>query len=276
MPEMPEVETVRRTLLPLIKGKTIKQVTLWYPKIIASDPDEFAKQVAGRQVLTIDRYAKYLLIRLSGDLTIVSHLRMEGKYRLTMVAAAKDKHDHVQFAFTDDTALRYNDVRKFGRMQLVATGTEQVVTGISKLGFEPNSAAFTTEFLAAGLSRKKKNIKSTLLDQTIVAGLGNIYVDEVLWETKIHPLSSANKIPKKKVAELHDNINKLIALAITRHGTTVHTYLDANGETGGFQKMLRVYGHQGEPCARCGSPLEKIKVNGRGTTFCPKCQVVYK
>ncbi|MDF7669562.1 bifunctional DNA-formamidopyrimidine glycosylase/DNA-(apurinic or apyrimidinic site) lyase [Lactobacillus sp. ESL0703] len=276
MPEMPEVETVRRTLLPLIKGKTIKEITLWYPKIIASDHDEFVKQVTGQKVLTIDRYAKYLLIRLSGDLTIVSHLRMEGKYRLTTVAEPKDKHDHVQFAFTDDTALRYNDVRKFGRMQLVATGTEKIVTGISKLGFEPNSTEFTVEFLAAGLSRKKKNIKSTLLDQTIVAGLGNIYVDEVLWETKIHPLSVASQIPREKVAELHDNINALITLAIAKRGTTVHTYLDANGETGGFQKMLRVYGHQGEPCARCGNSLEKIKVNGRGTTFCPECQVVYK
>ncbi|WEV70426.1 bifunctional DNA-formamidopyrimidine glycosylase/DNA-(apurinic or apyrimidinic site) lyase [Lactobacillus sp. ESL0785] len=276
MPEMPEVETVRRTLMPLIKEKMITKVTLWYPKIIASDHDEFVKKVAGCKVLTIDRYAKYLLIRLSGDLTIVSHLRMEGKYRLTTIAAPKDKHDHVQFAFSDGTALRYNDVRKFGRMQLVETGTEKIVTGISKLGYEPNSAAFTTEYLQAGLKRKKKNIKSTLLDQTVVAGLGNIYVDEVLWKTKIHPLSVASQISAAKVAQLHDNINALITLAIAKRGTTVHTYLDANGETGGFQKMLQVYGHQGEPCARCTTPLEKIKVNGRGTTFCPNCQVIYK
>ena len=276
MPEMPEVETVRRTLLPLIKGKTIKEVTVWYPKIITGDAKEFAKQLTGKKIENIDRYAKYLLIRLSDNLTIVSHLRMEGKYRLVKINTKKDKHDHVQIIFSDNSALRYNDVRKFGRMQLIKTGTEKEKTGIGKLGAEPNSAAFTVSYLQTGLARKKKNIKNTLLDQSIVAGLGNIYVDEVLWETKIHPLSQANSIPAKKVAELHDNINSLIELAIAERGTTVHTYLDANGKTGGFQKMLQVYGHKGEPCVRCGTPLEKIKVNGRGTTFCPKCQVIYK
>lgn len=276
MPEMPEVETVRRTLLPLIKGKTIKEVTLWYPKIIISDPQEFTQELRGQKIVTIDRYAKYLLIRLTNNLTVVSHLRMEGKYRLVDVIAPKDKHDHVQFAFTDDTALRYNDVRKFGRMQLVETGTEKNSTGINKLGFEPNSHKFTVAYLSANLKHKKKNIKNTLLDQSVVAGLGNIYVDEVLWKTKIHPLSLASKIPQTRVKQLHDNINSLIKLAIEEHGTTIHTYLDANGQTGGFQKRLQVYGHQGEPCARCNTPLKKIRVNGRGTTYCPKCQVNYQ
>ena len=276
MPEMPEVETVRRTLLPLIKGKTIKEVTVWYPKIITGDAKEFKQQLVGKKITTIDRYAKYLLIRLSGNLTVVSHLRMEGKYRLVKINTKKDKHDHVQIVFSDNSALRYNDVRKFGRMQLIKTGTEKEKTGISKLGAEPNSAAFTISYLQNGLARKKKNIKNTLLDQSVVAGLGNIYVDEVLWETKIHPLSQANTIPAERVAQLHDNINSLIELAIAERGTTIHTYLDANGKTGGFQKMLQVYGHKGEPCVRCGTPLEKIKVNGRGTTFCPKCQMIYK
>ena len=276
MPEMPEVETVRRTLLPLIKGKTIKEVTVWYPKIITGDAKEFAKQLTGKKIENIDRYAKYLLIRLSDNLTIVSHLRMEGKYRLVKINTKKDKHDHVQIVFKDNSALRYNDVRKFGRMQLIKTGTEREKTGIGKLGVEPNSAPFTVSYLQNGLARKKKNIKNTLLDQSIVAGLGNIYVDEVLWETKIHPLSQANTIPAEKISQLHDNINSLIELAIAERGTTIHTYLDANGKTGGFQKMLQVYGHKGEPCVRCGTPLEKIKVNGRGTTFCPKCQVIYK
>ena len=276
MPEMPEVETVRRTLLPLIKGKTIKEVTVWYPKIITGDAKEFARQLTGKKIENIDRYAKYLLIRLSDNLTIVSHLRMEGKYRLVKINTKKDKHDHVQIVFKDNSALRYNDVRKFGRMQLIKTGTEREKTGIGKLGVEPNSTAFTVSYLQNGLARKKKNIKNTLLDQSIVAGLGNIYVDEVLWETNIHPLSQANTIPAEKIVQLHDNINSLIELAIAERGTTIHTYLDANGKTGGFQKMLQVYGHKGEPCVRCGTPLEKIKVNGRGTTFCPKCQVIYK
>ncbi|GAA3626868.1 bifunctional DNA-formamidopyrimidine glycosylase/DNA-(apurinic or apyrimidinic site) lyase [Lactobacillus hamsteri] len=276
MPEMPEVETVRRSLVPLIKGKTIEKVTLWYPKIVSTDHQKFVNELPGKKIIGIDRYAKYLLIRLSDNLTIVSHLRMEGKYHLTSWDDPKDKHDHVQFAFTDGTALRYNDVRKFGRMQLVLTGTEKLTTGIGKLGFEPNSPEFTDEYFIDALRKHKKNIKTTLLDQTIVAGLGNIYVDEVLWQSKIHPLSEANKIPREKVVALRKNINHEIARAIEKHGTTVHTYLDANGETGGFQEFLQVYGHAGDPCARCGTKLEKIKVNGRGTTFCPKCQVVYK
>lgn len=273
---MPEVETVRRSLLPLVKGKTIKKVTLWYPNIVASDKKEFVETLKGKTIIDIDRYAKFLLIRLNDNLTIVSHLRMEGKYHVVSDDIPKDKHDHVQFEFTDHTALRYNDVRKFGRMQLVITGTERQTTGISKLGVEPNSPEFTAEFLISELAKRKKNIKNTLLDQTVVAGLGNIYVDEVLWKSKIHPLSIDNKIPKDRVKELRTIINDEISEATAKHGTTVHTYLDANGDEGGFQEYLQVYGHSGKACSACGTILEKIKVNGRGTVFCPNCQVIYE
>lgn len=276
MPEMPEVETVRRTLIPLVKGKTIEKVILWYPKIVATDHEHFLTELPGKEIIDIDRYAKYLLIRLSDNLTIVSHLRMEGKYHLTTPNAPKDKHDHVEFIFTDGTALRYNDVRKFGRMQLILTGTEKQATAIGKLGPEPNSPEFSDQYFIASLKRKKKNIKNTLLDQKTVAGLGNIYVDETLWQSGIHPLSSANKMPADKVKELRRNINETITIATKERGTTVHTYLDANGQTGGYQKMLKVYGHAGEACSKCGTTLEKIKVSGRGTTFCPKCQVMYQ
>lgn len=277
MPEMPEVETVRRTLIPLVKGKTIKKVTLWYPKIVTTDHQKFLTELPGKKIIDIDRYAKYLLFRLSDNLTIVSHLRMEGKYHLVASCdVTKDKHDHVQFEFTDGTALRYNDMRKFGRMQLILTGTERQVTGIGKLGVEPNTPEFTDQYFISHLKRKKKNIKNTLLDQTVVAGLGNIYVDEVLWRAKIHPLSKANAIPEAKVKELRKDINEVIAEAIKLRGTTVHTYLDANGDVGGFQNKLQVYGHVDEPCPKCQTKFEKIKVNGRGTTFCPHCQVIYK
>ncbi len=277
MPELPEVETVRRTLTPLVVGKTIKAVTLWYPKIVASDHKKFKQTLPGKKIEQIDRYGKYLLIRLSDNLTIVSHLRMEGKYHLVASPAVpKGKHDHVQFAFTDGTALRYNDMRKFGRMRLLLTGTEKKLTTIGKLGPEPNSKAFTAADFAKRLARKKKNIKAALLDQTVVAGLGNIYVDEVLWRSKIHPLSRANALPAAQVVQLRANINQIIAEAIKLRGTTVHTYLDANGRVGGFQSKLQVYGHAGEKCKRCGHKLQKIKVAGRGTTFCPHCQVIYR
>lgn len=275
MPEMPEVETVRRTLSGLVKGKTIKEVVAWYPKIIVGDSDKFAEQLAGKTILDIDRYGKYLLIRLSDDLTIVSHLRMEGKYRLVAKNTPKQKHEHVEFVFTDGDALRYDDVRKFGRMQLVETGTEKIVTGISKLGPEPNTPEFSLSYFEKALSRKHKNIKTTLLDQTVVCGLGNIYVDEVLWTSKIHPLSDPSKISSKAIADLYEAIDATIAEATELQGTTVHTFMDANGNFGGYQDRLKVYGHVGEECPRCGTILEKIKVNGRGTTFCPQCQVEY-
>ncbi|GBG04515.1 DNA-formamidopyrimidine glycosylase [Lactobacillus rodentium] len=275
MPELPEVETVRRTLEPLIKDKTIKNVTVWYPKIIMGDAEQVAKQLKGKKIITVDRYGKYLLIRLSDDLTLVSHLRMEGKYRLVTPERPKQKHEHVQFEFTDGTALRYDDVRKFGRMHLVETGTERITTGIKHLGPEPNSSEFSINYFEKAMAKKKKNIKNTLLDQSVVCGLGNIYVDEVLWLSKIHPLSSAQKIPREQVKILHDNINEIMQKAIKLRGTSVHTFLDAAGTSGNYQNELKVYGHAGQPCVRCSTKLEKIKVNGRGTTICPTCQVVY-
>ncbi|MBP2058789.1 formamidopyrimidine-DNA glycosylase [Lactobacillus colini] len=276
MPEMPEVETVRRTLSPLMQGKIIKEVTVWYPKIIVGDSNAFIQKLTGKKVLKIDRYGKYLLIRLSDDLTLVSHLRMEGKYRITTAAAPKEKHEHIQFIFTDGSAIRYDDVRKFGRMHLVETGTERQTTGIRHLGPEPNTDEFSVEYFYQKLAKKKKNIKNTLLDQTIVCGLGNIYVDEVLWQSKIAPLSSAQRIPYDAVVKLHHNINQTIAEAIEKNGTTVHSFLNAAGKTGDYQNELKVYGRAGQECLRCKTILEKIKVNGRGTTYCPNCQVLYK
>lgn len=275
MPEMPEVETVRRTLTPLVVGRTIKKMVLWYPKIVVGDAQAVAKKLTGKQILRIDRYGKYLEFRLSDNLTLVSHLRMEGKYRLTTPEAPRDKHDHIEFIFTDGMALRYNDVRKFGRMHLVETGTERQVTGIRHLGPEPNTPEFSTDYFYQALQKKSKNIKTTLLDQNIVCGLGNIYVDEVLWFAQIQPQSVAKNIPKDRVKVLHDWINTLIKRATHMRGTTVHSFLDADGEVGGYQKMLHVYGRKGEPCDRCSTPLVKIKLQGRGTVYCPFCQKRY-
>lgn len=271
MPEMPEVETVRRTLTPLAVGKTIKRVDVWYDKIIVGDVKSFQQQLKGKTIEKIDRYGKYLLFRL-GDLTIVSHLRMEGKYRLTKADASREKHEHLQFVFTDGSALRYDDVRKFGRLQLVETGTERIVTGIKHLGPEALSPEFTEDYFAKSLKNKTKKIKNLLLDQTLVAGLGNIYVDEVLWQAKINPVAEPKDLTKQQVQDLYEAINSTIKEAIKLGGTTVHSFLNAEGQAGGYQDRLEVYGRAGEDCLRCGGKLVKIKVNGRGTTYCPNCQ----
>ena len=202
MPEMPEVETVRRTLRPLVVGKTIDHVDIWYDKVITGDPETFKRELKGKTFTAVDRYAKFLLFRL-GDLTVVSHLRMEGKYHLTTWDAPVDKHEHLQFAFTDGSSLRYADVRKFGRLQLVETGTEFQVTGLKNLGVEANSPEFRLDYFEKGLKKRCMNIKSLLMSQTLVAGLGNIYVDEVLWQSRINPLTPANELTKDQVKQLH-------------------------------------------------------------------------
>lgn len=271
MPEMPEVETVRRTLTPLAVGKTIKRVDVWYDKVIVGDVKSFQQQLKGKTIEKIDRYGKYLLFRL-GDLTIVSHLRMEGKYRLITADAPREKHEHLQFIFTDGSALRYDDVRKFGRLQLVETGTERIVTGIKHLGPEALSPEFTEDYFAKALKNKTKKIKNLLLDQTVVAGLGNIYVDEVLWQAKINPVAESKDLTKQQVQDLYEAINSTIKEATKLGGTTVHSFLNAEGQAGGYQDRLEVYGRAGEDCLRCGGKLVKIKVNGRGTTYCPNCQ----
>lgn len=273
MPEMPEVETVRRTLTPLAVGKTIKRVDVWYDKVIVGDVKSFQQQLKGKTIEKIDRYGKYLLFRL-GDLTIVSHLRMEGKYRLITADAPREKHEHLQFIFTDGSALRYDDVRKFGRLQLVETGTEGIVTGIKHLGPEALSPEFTEDYFAKALKNKTKKIKNLLLDQTVVAGLGNIYVDEVLWQAKINPVAESKDLTKQQVQDLYEAINSTIKEAIKLGGTTIHSFLNAEGQAGGYQDRLEVYGRAGEDCLRCGGKLVKIKVNGRGTTYCPNCQTL--
>lgn len=274
MPELPEVETVRRGLLNLVKGNVIEKVTVLYPKMIENDPKKFCELLKGKRIENIDRRGKYLLFRFSGSLTMVSHLRMEGKYFVKQASQPLEKHTHVVFDLNDGRQLRYNDMRKFGRMRLIKTGDENQLSGIAKLGPEPLSDDFTAENLYSRLQKKRKEIKPALLDQTLVTGLGNIYVDEVLWMSKIHPETPANHLSKDEARLLHDSIVKELKTAIKAGGTTIRSYTDAFQHAGSFQFDLNVYGKEGEPCPRCQTKIVKIKVGQRGTHFCPHCQKV--
>ncbi len=237
----------------------------------------FQKQVVGAAVTTIDRRGKYLLIRLNNGMTIVSHLRMEGRYYVVSDAKTPlDKHDHVTFTFQDGSQLRYRDLRKFGRMRLIHTGQEQLVPALAKLGPEPTAATFSENDFAQKLKRHHKAIKSVLLDQTVVAGIGNIYADEVLWLSKLNPLQPANTLTKAEVHTLHDAIIKELDDAIAAGGTSAHTYVDAEGNRGSFQDALHVYDREGTPCDRCGTTIVKIKVGQRGTHYCPHCQPLHR
>lgn len=272
MPELPEVETVRRGLTKLVEGSTIKSVDVLYPKMVNLPPKDFENALKGKKIDRIDRRGKYLLIRLSDHLTIVSHLRMEGKYDVELDGAPLDKHTHVVFHLTDGRELRYNDTRKFGRMNLVDTGTEMSVAGLKTIGPEPTEQALTLDYMTAIFKKSRKVIKPFLLDQSNIAGLGNIYADEVLWLSKINPKQPVNSLKPAQIKRLRKNIITEIQMAIDGHGTTVHSYSTAYGEAGNFQNHLNVYGRQGEPCPRCGTKIVKIKLAQRGTHYCPKCQ----
>ncbi|MCH5464531.1 bifunctional DNA-formamidopyrimidine glycosylase/DNA-(apurinic or apyrimidinic site) lyase [Levilactobacillus tujiorum] len=273
MPELPEVETVRRGLTQLVAGATIDHVDVYYPKMVRPDAEIFTADLIGRKIEKIDRRGKYLLFRFSGDLTLISHLRMEGKYDVQPEGSPIPKHTHVIFHLKDQRELRYNDTRKFGRMRLVKTGTEATeLKSLAQMGPEPTESALTLAYMQRVFGKSHKIVKPFLLDQSKIAGLGNIYVDEVLWLSKINPLTPADTLTQAQLSVLRQNIIAEIARAIQGHGTTVHTFSTAFGETGDFQNELHVYGHEGEPCERCGTEIVKIKVAQRGTHFCPHCQ----
>ncbi|MEJ6400499.1 DNA-formamidopyrimidine glycosylase [Nicoliella lavandulae] len=272
MPELPEVETVRIGLTELVQGATINNVDVIYPKMINVSSAQFIDALTGSTIEKIDRRGKYLLFRLNNGYTVVSHLRMEGKYDVEKDGTKPDKHTHIIWHLTDGRELRYNDSRKFGRMYLIKNGQENTLSGIGTIGPEPTSDQLTFEYMKRIMNKSRGKIKPFLLNQDHIAGLGNIYTDEVLWMSKIHPEQITNLITDDQIRELRQNIIDEIAAAIKGHGTTVHSYSNAFGEAGQFQSQLHVYGKKGQPCERCGTPIEKIKVAQRGTSFCPNCQ----
>jgi formamidopyrimidine-DNA glycosylase len=273
LPELPEVETVKRTLEALVLNKTIQSVSVTWPKIVKypEEVQQFQDALKGQSILAMGRRGKFLIF-YSDDFALVSHLRMEGKYGLFSAAEPVDKHTHVIFHFTDGSELRYKDVRKFGTMHLFLKGTEFDRLPLSQLGPEPFSPEFTVEYLSNKLALSNRKIKVLLLDQTIAVGLGNIYVDEALFRSKIHPERVASSLKKKEIETLHHEIIATLSEAVTKGGSTIRSYVNSQGQIGMFQLELFVYGKKAEPCQRCGTELQKITVGGRGTHFCPKCQ----
>ena len=274
MPELPEVETVRRTLKELVMNKQIENVSVFWPKIIKrpEEADQFRDALVGQTLVDIGRRGKFLIL-YTNDYALVSHLRMEGKYGVFNRDEPVDKHTHVIFHFTDGTELRYKDVRKFGTMHLYARGQEFDTLPLSHLGPEPFSKDFTIEALASKLAKTKRNIKAVLLDQKVVVGLGNIYVDEALFRSGIHPERAADSLTKGEIARLHKEISDTLSEAVEKGGSTIRSYVNSQGQIGMFQLELFVYGRKGEDCKVCGSLLERIVSGGRGTVFCPTCQV---
>lgn len=271
MPELPEVETVRRGLEKLILGKKISNIDIRYPKMIKTDLDEFKRELPGQVIQSMGRRGKYLIFYLS-DKVLISHLRMEGKYFYYPDQVPERKHAHLFIRFTDGGTLVYEDVRKFGTMELLAPELLEAYFLSKKLGPEPTEQDFVFPTFQNSLQKSKKPIKSHLLDQTLVAGLGNIYVDEVLWRAKIHPSRLSNSLTAQEARKVHDETIKVLGQAVEKGGSTIRTYTNAFGEDGTMQEFHQVYDKAGQACSRCETIIEKIQLGGRGTHFCPTCQ----
>ena len=271
MPEIAEVETVRNTLKRQILNKKIKSVNVRYNKMIESDINTFEKGLIGDEFIDIKRRGKWLIFELHNHY-LLSHLRMEGKFFLKNSAEEIIKHEHVIITFIDNTDLRYHDTRKFGRMNLIKKEDLENTECIKKQGLEPGDKNLTSKYLLTKFKNKKLPIKTVLLDQTIISGLGNIYVNEVLFYAKINPLKEAGKITDEEAKLIVEGANNIIKEAIKMGGTTIKSYTSSLGVTGRFQNKLKVHKKEGQPCPICNTPIENVKINGRSTYFCPQCQ----
>ncbi|WP_066194709.1 DNA-formamidopyrimidine glycosylase [Gracilibacillus timonensis] len=273
MPELPEVETIRQTLKQLVSKKTIASVDIFWPKII-QEPDDtavFQQLIKGQTIHDIRRKGKFLLFDLDGYV-LVSHLRMEGKYGVFPGDEETALHTHVVFHLTDGTDLRYQDVRKFGTMHLQKKGDELNKKPLVLLANDPLEPQFSFSLFKEKIQRSERNIKNILLDQSVIAGLGNIYVDETLFLAGIHPLIKGSQLSEQQIVHILEASVLTLKDAIKQGGTTIRSYVNSQGQIGMFQQQLNVYGQTDKPCSHCEDTIMKIKISGRGTHYCPSCQ----
>lgn len=271
MPELPEVETIRRDLLPALRGRTITSawVSANAPRLVQLiPPDEFARLLPGHRIEDVSRRGKYLILNLDLGMLWVVHLRMTGRLQHSETECDDDPYLRAKFALDDGTWLCFNDLRKFGMMWLV----DDWALVNSDLGPEPLSEAFDVAPFATLLKRRAAPIKSVLLDQTVLAGIGNIYADEALFAAGIDPRKPANGITKPKAAKLHAAIIDVLQEALGDRGSSFRDYVDGKGNEGMHQLKVKVYRRTDDPCYVCGTPVRRAVVGGRSTHFCPKCQ----
>lgn len=274
MPELPEVETVCRSLRQCLPGRTIIQGQVFLPKIIKIPQENlFCQQICGLQIKAVHRRGKYILLELSQDMTLVVHLRMTGKLLWQASDSPRAKHTHIILQLDNGYDLRFDDTRQFGTMYLVNTGELDQISGLHALGLEPVSEEFTLEAFCQMAVGKKQKAKVFLLDQRFVAGIGNIYADEILFQARIHPETAINCLTQEELVLLWQAIGNQLRQGIFYGGSSIKDYVDSFGQAGTFQQHHKVYGRGEQPCIECGTRLEKIKIGGRSTCFCPNCQI---
>jgi formamidopyrimidine-DNA glycosylase len=273
VPELPEVETIVADLRPHLAGRTIVSCNLLFPTIVRHpEPEVFIDSVAGQRIGSVRRRGKYILIDLENDLMLIVHLGMTGQLRLVDADKPLEKHTHAVFALDDGRQLRYRDPRRFGRL-LLGTEVDLVASKkLPRLGPEPIDPEFIADDLYRRLRKRRTALKAFLLDQGALAGVGNIYADESLHRARLRPDRLAGSLSRKSAHRLHESLRDSLLVAIANRGSSVDTYRDAWGEIGGQQEKLLVYGRAGEPCFTCGRPLALIRIAGRSTVFCRRCQ----
>ncbi len=273
MPELPEIETVKRTLSPLIINAQISNCHIEREQIIKHpEAKSFAKRIKGQTIVATGRRGKYLLIHLASGDDLIAHLRMTGRMLCTDQGHPLLPHTHVIFRLNNGRELRFADTRRFGCLWLKAKDETDDFTGISRLGIEPFDQAFGWKYLKEKLHKRHIAIKQGILDQSILAGLGNIYADEVLFAAKIHPERKTDTISDQEWQAIAANIPPILLSSIANNGTTFSDYLDGAGQKGKNMPNLKAYKRAGLPCVNCGEILLKTRVGGRGTSYCPKCQ----
>jgi formamidopyrimidine-DNA glycosylase len=274
VPELPEVETVRRRLAPFLEGRRFERVEIADERLTRPfDPVTVARELEGELVAAVDRRGKYLIVRFESGRALLIHLRMTGSLRLYDAGEGVpvDPYGRAVVKLDDGSDVVYRDVRRFGTWLLLEPGELDGYLA-ARIGPEPLDAAFTARELAARLAKRRAPVKAAILDQRTLAGVGNIYADEALWRSRIHPLREAGSLGPDEVRKLRKAIRDVLELGIERQGSTLRDYALPSGEAGGMQEEFKVYGRLGEPCKRCGTPVERIVVGGRGTWYCPHCQ----
>jgi formamidopyrimidine-DNA glycosylase len=274
MPELPEVETIRAYLEPRLVGRRLERVEIADPRLTRPEPPAaVAAALEGEEIRSVGRRGKYLVVEFASGRHLLIHLRMTGNVEHPARGGFDaDPYRRAVVRLDDGSDVAYRDVRRFGTWELLEPGDLDRYFVARRLGREPLESLFTTRALAEAFARRKAPVKAALLDQRAAAGIGNIYADEALWRARVHPLRPAGSLAPEELSALRRGIRDALKTGIARQGATLRDYRDPNGARGRMQEEFRVYGRAGEPCFRCGTPIEKIRAGGRGTWFCPTCQ----
>jgi len=273
VPELPEVETIRAGLEPHLVGRTFDRVEISDPRLTRPyDPREVAAELEGEQVAAVERRGKYLVVRFESGRVLLIHLRMTGSLRLLRDEGDDPYYRAVVRLDNGSDVVAYRDVRRFGTWLLLEPGELEPYLA-TRVGAEPLGRTLTARSLAERLARRRAPLKAVVLDQRVFAGVGNIYADEALWWARLHPLRPACDLTDEELQALVRGIKRALRRGIARQGATLRDYRNADGAAGAMQIEFRVYGREGEPCFRCGHPIEKTRAGGRGTWYCPKCQI---